>query len=255
MYKYFLLPLVLIFTSCISNKDVDFETKDMLQTNGAVQIRKYLNDIDLLLLEYYAKLNKRNPNQSDRAFAQKIKNEIKNKQDRIKVTNLLEQDYTSYIDKAFEKDVKRLNRNEYLILGIYKLIYDAYNRDEKNNFTALSYDKNKMEKANEALQVIFWRVKSYRHINGEYLFYTWQKNWQVELESRLRKGEKLSGEMIESLSYIKSKIETLFEASNQSFAQIEAKILYIIEKTLRLKGAEATTLSTDALKAVILLPF
>lgn len=255
MYKYFLLPLLFIFTSCASNKNSDFEAKDIVQTNGAIQIRKYLNDIDKLLLEYQVKLNKRNPSQSDKEFAQIIKNEIENQKDRIKITNLLSQDYTEYIEKAFQKDVKRVNRNEYLILGIYKLIYDAYNRDEKNNFTALSYDIEKMEKANEALQVIFWRVKSYRNIKDEYLYLTWQKNWQVELENRLRKGEKFSSELIENLSYIKENKETLFEASNQSFAQIEAKILYIIDKTLRLKGSEAAVLSTDALKAIILLPF
>lgn len=254
MYKYFLLPLLFIFTSCASNKNSDFETKDMIQTNGATQIRKYLNDIDNLLLEYQVKLNKRNPRQSDKELSQRIKYEIEHGKDRIKITNLLSQDYTEYIERAFEKDIKRANRNEYLILGVYKLIYDAFNRDDKNKFTALSYDIDKMQKAYEALQVIFWRVKSYKNIKDEYLFLTWQRNWQIELEKRLKNGEKLSFETIESLSYIKNEKETLFDPSNQSFAQIEAKILYIIEKALRLKGAEATVLSTDLLKTIVLLP-
>lgn len=252
MKTFFLICIVLLYGGCSVKQDVS--SKDFLQTTSALQIKKYLQDMDLLLMQYHQKLNLRNPKQSDIKLFSIIQHSMHYASDAIAIANIDNSSYVNYIDSAFDKKPNIHNRNELLVVGIYKLMYQAYDRANGHNFTALSYDVTKLQEAYKALQVIFWRVKTYRDINNNYLFLTWQNNWQIELEKRLSAAKQIDSELINSLEYIRSQKETVFEPSNMTFAQIEAKILYIVEKSIKLRGGEALNLGIEALKGIVLLP-
>lgn len=252
MKTFFLICLVLLYSGCSLKQDVS--SKDFLQTSSAMQIRKYLKDIDSLLIQYHQKLNLRNPKQSDTKLFSILQHSIHYTSDAIAIANINNSSYVNYIEAAFDKRANIYNRNELLVAGVYKLIYQAYNRADGHNFTALNYDTAKLQEAYKALQVIFWRVKTYRDLNNNYLFLTWQNNWQIELEKRLSNTKEINSELINSLEYIKNQRESIFEPSNMAFAQIESKILYIVEKSINLRGGEALNLGVEALKGIVLLP-
>ncbi|MCP4970392.1 MAG: hypothetical protein GY932_07355 [Arcobacter sp.] len=95
----------------------------------------------------------------------------------MKYKNNTLDNYKDYLQIAFSKDYIPC-RNDYLILGLYYLVYDLYDIEDSHKVIALEYDKNKLHKLYKNLQVIKWKIKVNRDFKGNYLFKTWQNNWQ-----------------------------------------------------------------------------
>lgn len=73
-----------------------------------------------------------------------------------------------YLYYAFSENEIR-NRNDFLILGMYKLIYEAFAYSNNHTFAATQYDKSSMIKLYETLQVIRWKVRTNKDKNNQYL--------------------------------------------------------------------------------------
>ncbi len=66
------------------------------------------------------------------------------------------------------------------------MIFDAYKMDEKHQFSAIEYDKEKMIKLYEYLQIVRWKIRTAKDDKENYLFNTWQNNWQLELAKKYK---------------------------------------------------------------------
>jgi hypothetical protein len=228
--------------------------KDTFQTHGAEMIRYYEKDLKELLIEFIIKLQKRNPAIFDESITKATIEDIKKSTSSIK---LMKEDnfapYIDYFDIAFaKKSVK--NRGNYLVIGLYRMLSEAYDMGNSYKVTALSYNTKKLENLYRMLQVLAWKIRTKRDENGAYLFLTWQNNWQIELEKRIKEGKEVTWKLLESLEYIKNKRETLLSKCNTSFAMIYAKMIYIIKKSVEIRGGEPTTLSINTLKTLVFLP-
>lgn len=131
---------IFFFTGCVSLKKESVQ--EMFQSNNAVEIKNDYKKITRLVIRLKEKLDKRNPKAYDENLASSIYTEIDNLQDTInlKFKNNTLGSYKSYLQIAFSKDDIK-NRNDYLILGLYKNIYDAYDISSSYKITAFSYDK------------------------------------------------------------------------------------------------------------------
>jgi len=147
---------------------------------------------------------------------------------------------------AFSKESVN-NRNDFLILGLYKLIYNAYNLKEEHQFAAVQYNKADMLELYKYLQIIRWKVKTSKDSNDRYLFVTWQNNWQLELEKR--KYSDLN--KINELKYIKENKETIYDPSNFSFEILTEQMLVNIRHTLVKINVEPYEMSLSALKSFV----
>lgn len=249
--KYILaIFLLLFFTGCSVKQD---KVNELFQSDDAIVMKDNYNQLQTLLSKFKTKLDKRNPRNFSRDLNFKIQTDI---QSGTNTTNLVFNskkifDYKDYLQIAFLPQ-KIENRNDYLILGIHKLIFDAFDANVKHKFIAMSYNKAKLKSLHYNLQILKWKIKVDRDINGEYLFLTWQNNWQVELERRLKNGESLNKELINDLYYLKTNKESLFDHSNFSFEVLLTKMIDNVESSMRLLGMNATDLSIDAIKTMIM---
>jgi len=230
-----------------SSKQSDF-SHSVFQTSGASRMREYQLDLDGLILQLQLKLQKRNPKIFSKDISYRLKMDMKNDSDTI----LASKDYRECLKEAFEKKSVKY-RGDYLVVGLYKMFYQAFDRAKFHKISALQYNPKKLQNAYALLQAISWKIKTVRDEQGDYLFLTWQDNWQVELQKRLKEGKKLSAKLINSLKYIKNKKESLFSSSNLSFEPIFGKMSFVLEKALKTVGVEPRSLSTEALKSLIIL--
>ncbi len=246
--------VLIILGGCTLQKEESSFAHSFFQTTGAAEFREDINDLDGLLEQYRVKLNKRNPG----AFAPLLQPQIQNAvlEGADIVTLHLESEagipeYKQYLKKAFDPAFVP-NRNDYLILGIHKMLYYAYERDDFHKLTAIQYETENLQELNHTLQAIQWKIKHARDEHGNYLFLTWQQNWQIELQKRLARGEMLSAELIVDLAYIKEGRETILGSSNNTFETITSTMIYIVGKTIKTLGGEPTLLGVQSLKSFIL---
>ncbi|WP_428023491.1 hypothetical protein [Arcobacter sp.] len=239
------------FTGCISIKKENLQ--EVFQSNNAVEIKKDYKKISKLVLNLKEKLDKRNPRAYDKSLASKIYSEVDNLENNInlnfKKSSL--DSYTSYLQIAFSKDDIQ-NRNDYLILGLYKNVYDAYDIKSSYKITAFSYDKEKLRKLYANLQILAWKIKVEKDLSDNYLFLTWQNNWQIEMEKRVKNGLKPSWKDFEKLAYIKSGEESIFGYSNFSFEHIILQMKNRVEMTLERLGDEPTQMSINTIKSLFI---
>jgi hypothetical protein len=247
MRKLLLLIPIILYTHLTLHAGF-FE--NIVKSSGEEHINNYLTDLDTLLEELHIKLNKRNPKSFESSRIPLIRYAIQNVQDihYAKLSN----DCIELLNQAFDKTPSIKDRNDLIIIALHKMIYNAFNRKDFK-FTALSYDLDKLNRLYKNMQILFWRIKSYKDYNGDYLFLTWQNNWQVELDRKLRQGITLE-QAIGDLHYINTRKETLFDASNESFAQIYAQMLYIMEKIISESGGEPQKISFALIKTIAFLP-
>jgi hypothetical protein len=248
--KYLLVLIVLFFTSC---SNIQEKVRNAVQSENAKQIRNDYKEIVKLLSLYKTKLDKRNPQQYSNNVTNLIKKEINNNQNTISLfrsRNKTSERYTDYLNYAFDKNSNVKNRNDYLIIGLYKMFYDAYAMDVKYKMTAFSYDIDVLQKAYKNLQVLQWKIKYDKNINQQYLFLTWQNNWQIELEQKL-KTSSLSNIPLNQLQNIKLQKESLLDPSNNSFEIITAKMILYMERSIKMLHAEPESLTIDAFLSVI----
>jgi len=159
------------------------------------------------------------------------------------------QDYNRYLKIAFEKETKL--RNDYLILGLYKQLWFAYEQNETHQITTLSYDQEALKTLFYTLKVIKWKINTKKDENGNYFFLTWQNNWQVELKKHLDKGEQPTWQLIQNLKHIKNNKESLFSSSNPNFEILMSEMIFRIENSLKIIGEEPLDISIEAMKSLV----
>ena len=250
--KYLLICLVLLFTSC---GNIQEKVRNTFQTENAKEIRNNYQKIIKLLSLYKSKLDKRNPKNYSIVLDRMLKENIFNNENTINLFSHKKNttdNYTNYFEYAFDKEKIRKNRNDYLIIGLYKMFYFTYKMDVKHKMIALSYDLEHLQNTYKNLQVIQWKIKFDKSIDDKYLFLTWQKNWQIELEKKL-KNNQLEDILLGELSNIKSEEESLLDPSNNSFEIITAKMLLHVADSIKRLHAEPENLSTEAILSFIFL--
>ena len=249
IYFYLLLTLFL-FVGCASSQN---KVEEFFQTDNATNLKKDYVAIINILQKYKIKLDKRNPQNYDKQLSYRIYDELKNSTNALflKEDGKYIDNFQDYLKLAFStQDIK--NRNDYLILGLYKQIYQAYDKNKGSKITAFGYDSKKLKALYYTLSVVNWKIQDKRNENGEYLYLTWQNNWQVELHKRLLNGEKPSWKLLQDLDYIKNKKETLFSSSNMNFEALMREMLYRVKNSLELLGQEPLDVSLEAMKSLIL---
>ncbi len=248
--KYLLILILLIFTGC---NNVQEKIKNTIQTENAKHIRNNYKAVAELLLEYKVKLDKRNPKSFNNQFNTLLKKNIYDNTDDITLYINGEKPlvtYVDYLNYAFDKNTVVEYRNDYLAIGIYKMLYHSYDMNSKYKMTALSYDVNKLQKAYKNLQIIQWKIKTNKDFNGKYLFLTWQNNWQIELEKQLLL-KNIDDIKLSDLNYIKTKQESLLDSSNNSFEVITSKMLLYVANSIKLLDAEPEELGLEAIMSIL----
>jgi hypothetical protein len=247
--KYISLAIIsiLFFQGCTQQ---NLAVKDVFKTENAVQIQSNYRDICDLLAEYKQKLDKRNPQAFSKVWEKPILQNIKTQNNNISLSQY-RNNYTKYLKKAFNTSSNIKQRNDYLILGFYKLLFMSYDMDNEK-FTALNYNIKNFEKLSKLLQVIQWQVNHTKDDKNNYLFLTWQNNWQIEL-ARKTNSKNPNYNLIKDLKYIKSNKESVFNPSNMSFESILSKMLYINDQSIKRLGGEPDELSLKALKSFLIL--
>ena len=244
--RYFFIFLFVFFLDgCSVTKE---NIQNIAQSNSAVEITNYKNEIITALLRYKKKLDLRNPNSFNKKISKDIIHQIKTNQDYINIVqkNKLLENYNEYLYYAFSPK-KIENRNDFLILGLYKLIYKAYSLDNNHKFTAFEHNKFELQKLYQYLQVLRWKIRTQKDNKDKYLFNTWQNNWQIEL---LKKDDS-DLNIIRDLEYIKSNKESIYSHSNFSFEILLSRILLNVEYTLRKINIEPFAMSSSAIKSFI----
>lgn len=242
--KYLSLILVIVFfNGCLATNN---QLKEIAQTQSATSVRINYNNLIKLLWKYKLKLDKRNPKHYDQTLVELIKNDFDNFNDTISLypnDSQIGQTYADYLNYAFNKNISIKHRNDYLILGIYKMLYEAYNMNSKHKITALQYDIKKLITLHKNIQILKWKIKYDKDKNGDFIFLTWQNNWQVELLQKKNLDKQDIYDHIKDLKYIKERKETIFDPSNFSYDIILSVMLVHIEDSIKSLGAEPEQLS------------
>lgn len=239
--------ITLFFLGCSQSVP---KAKEIFQTDNAVLIKKDYQQISKLLLEFKEKLNARNPGNYDKNFTKLLSSEIKNEENKLYLKHQGEyvKNHNAYLALALNPIIDLKNRNDFLILGMYKFIWHAYKKESSHKVSTLSYDKKLLKELYYAFNVLNWKIKTEVDTKRRYLFLTWQNNWQVELKKRIVQGKTPSWEMIKSLKHIKNNKESIFSPSNHSFEVLMRQMLYHIEHSLKLLGDEPLDIGIEAMK-------
>ncbi len=245
--KYFLLSLLFLSLHGCNQENLTF--RKLIATDNAVQMEENYNEIASLLIKYKNKLDKRNPKSFNKTWQKSLITNIKNQQN-VSLYDFKD-NYNKYLKHAFNTEVNIKNRNDALIIGLYKLLYFSYGISNKK-YTALSYKMKNLKDFSDVLQIIRWQIKYKKNEDKDYLFLTWQKNWQVELLKKINL-KKPNYNLIKNLTYINNKKESIFDSSNMSFETIISKILYINNDSIKRLGGEPNELTIDVLKFFVFL--
>ncbi|MCF6172999.1 MAG: hypothetical protein L3J44_04360 [Campylobacteraceae bacterium] len=237
-----ILFIVITFNACSSNQT----TSEILQSNSDAIISRDYQQLTKLLIKYKKILDLRNPKLYDKNLAYNIIFNIKNNQNNI---NLLR--YSSgkeYLKKAFEEETKF--KSDFLILGIYKMFYQAYNIKDGHHITALGYDAKKFKNLYYMLKVLRWKIRNKKDKNKMFMFATWQLNWQLEYNKRYKN---ISINNLSDLPSLRSKKESIMNHSNFNFEITITQMLERVNESLNALGEEPLNLSINAMKALIFL--
>lgn len=245
-----LIFIVLCFTSCSNLQE---KVRNTVQSQSAKQLRNDYKEIMKLLSLYKTKLDKRNPQNYSLMLDGLLKENIRENTNTINlhIKNINNYPkYTDYLNYAFNKELMVKDRNDYLVIGLYKMFYNAYKRDLKHKLTALSYDINDLQKAYKNLQVIQWKIKQDKNQNNQYLFLTWQNNWQIELAKKLE-NMNLESISLGELENIKSKKESLLDPSNHSFEILTSNMILYMAHSIKVLDGEPEDLGINAMISFI----
>lgn len=168
--KYLLILIVLFFTSCVNFQE---KVRNTVQSENAKQIRNDYKEIINLLSLYKEKLDKRNPQNYSLSLDRLLKENILQNKNTIHLaidnSNTIKP-YTDYLNHAFNKEKSIKSRNDYLLIGLYKMFYNAYNMDLEYKVTAFNYNIEDLQRAYKNLQVLQWKIKFDKNVKDEYLF-------------------------------------------------------------------------------------
>lgn len=238
---------MILFFGCSNTKP---KMSQIFQSNGATLIKQDYESISILLIDLKKKLDIRNPKQYDKTQSHYILEEIKKGQKTLylKYNGKYLKHYDEYLKVSFADNTTTFYRNDFLILGLQKLLFESYKGKDNHHFTSLSYDIKKFKKLYYYLKVINWKLKTQKDEKGNYLFLTWQRNWQIELE-KYEKNHTMK--TIKNLHYIKNGKESLFDPSNFSFEVIMSQILFHIKNSSKIIGEEPIELSIETMLKLV----
>lgn len=252
MTKILLITLSLFcLCGCVANQEKLTQT---LQSHGATLLRRDFKKTSEYLYLYKEKLDLRNP----KAFSPKARYpifyEIQNGQDSLRITynDIKLQTYDDYLRVAFNPSSTITDRNDFLILGLHKLFYATYEIEKGHRVTTLSYQQEAFKRLYYYLEVIKWKIRTAKDINGNYLFVTWQNNWQIELANALKKGANPSWEAINKLPSLRSGKESLFDPSNPNFEILLNHMIAHTKNSARIVGDEPVDIGIEAMISVVL---
>lgn len=246
LLKLILFTIMLLVVSGCSVKEDKAFVQSMFQTNGASAVREQTDFLRESLIKYYNKLNKRNPSFYSKENYKVIIREVQNKTNKARlplVANKENPSYKDYLNIAFAPEYVK-DRNDYLILGMYKLFYWAYELEREHTLTTMQYDTTKIQQANKMLQIVQYKIQTAKNTNGDYLFLTWQRAWQVEVLKNVNNNQNIDLE--------KYTQKELLYSSNMSYQVLSSKMIFTIQESLRYLGVEATNLSAQAIKSVFM---
>ena len=244
----YLILIILLLSGCTNSQS---KVQEFFQTDNATHIQDDYRSIIKLLTKYKQKLDLRNPKNYDKQFSHYMYKEFKNSTNflHLKVDGKYIQDYNRYLKIAFQKETKL--RNDYLILGLYKQLWVVYEQNETHQVTTLSYNQEALKTLFYTLKVLKWKINTKKDDNENYLFLTWQNNWQIELHKRLSKGEQPTWKLIENLNHIKTKQENLYSPSNPNFEILMSEMIFRVENSLKILGEEPLDVSIEAMKSLV----
>lgn len=245
--------LILFFTGC-STTNPQEKIGEVLQSHGAASLHYDYSKVVENLILYKEKLDLRNPKGYSKETQNYILNEMRTSRNtiRMKYNGVYLKTYDDYLRIAFDKNNSIPDRNDFLIIGLYKLIWETYKIGEGHQITTLSYNQEAFNKLYYYLEVVKWKVKTAKDKNDNYLFLTWQNNWQVEFQNRLHTGESPSWEMLENLAFIKNHKESILDASNFNFEILLSQIIFQVKNSARLIGKEPVDIGIDAMISLVL---
>ncbi len=237
--------LVLFFSGCIPKQE---DVKDAFQSNSATIIKNDYKKIQKYLITFKEKLDKRNPNSYSKDLSPRIYrliNELEN-DFLLKFKKSTLSNYKDYLQIAFSKDNIH-SRNDYLVLGLYYLMHDSYNISDGHKIMAFAYDKDRLDKLHKNLQILKWKIKVDKDAYGNYLFLTWQNNWQIELSKKIEDNEIIPYKKISELKFIKENKESILGPSNFSFEVLLTQMITNVENSLTALGEEPKELTIKAM--------
>ncbi len=242
---FIVLIFISLFTNGCSTKDDDNFVRSIFQSNGATVVREHTTSLQKSLVKYYDKLNKRNPNHSSKENTKRIIKDINSRVNTVKLELLRTKKatYQDYLNIAFSPAYVK-NRNDYLMAGMYKMLYWAYTIERTHTVTTLQYDVEKIQQANKMMQVIQYKIQTQKDKDGNFLYITWQRPWQLELLKKTNKNKKVDMNKYSST--------LLMHHSNMSYQIITKKMIFSLGESLRYLGSESTNLSVDAIKSVFI---
>ena len=244
------LLCIFTFLGCSNYQEKFTQT---MQSTGATQLKRDFKKVNTLLLDYKEKLDIRNPNSYQKEFKDPMLNEIAHERNTLSITynNQKLKTYDDYLRVAFDTTTRVSNRNDFLIVGMHKLIHATYQVEEGHRFTTLSYQEESFKRLYYYLEVIKWKVRTTKDKDGNYLFLTWQNNWQIELAQKMKQGTAPSWDMIQNLPSIKSGKETLFDHSNPNFEVILNQMISTVKNSARLVGDEPTDVGINTMLGLV----
>ena len=237
-----IISLAILFTSCSNNQI----SSEILQSNSATTISRDYKDITKLLIRYKKILDKRNPNLYNKNLAYNIISDIKNNQNTIHL--LRDDSYKKYLEKAFDENTP--NRSDFLILGIYKMLFNTYNIQDGHQITALGYNAETFKKTYYTLKVLRWKIRNAKNSQNRFIYATWQLNWQLEFN---KKYNNISINNLKNLPSLKKQKESIMGHNNFNFEIILSLIIDRVKDSLNAMGEEPLNLSITAMKAIIFL--
>ena len=100
--------------------------------------------------------------------------------------------------------------------------------------------------------MIKWKIRTAKDTNDNFLFITWQNNWQIELHEKVKKGINPTWEVLENLPSIKNGKESLFDHSNPNFEILLNHMIAHVKNSARTIGDEPVDIGLNAMISLVL---
>ncbi|MBP6325156.1 MAG: hypothetical protein KBE79_05805 [Sulfurospirillum sp.] len=248
---FFLLFPIFFIYGCNTPQE---KLGEVLQSHGATGIRRDFKKISEYLVSYKEKLDLRNPKAFSKESSYTIKQAIAHSHNTLRITHdgVSLKTYDDYLRIAFSKNPKIPDRNDFLIVGLHKLLYETYQIEKGHQITTLAYQQEAFKKLYYYLEVIKWKIRTAKDTNDNFLFITWQNNWQIELHEKVKKGINPTWEVLENLPSIKNGKESLFDHSNPNFEILLNHMIAHVKNSARTVGDEPVDIGLNAMISLVL---
>ncbi len=252
--KYVYITVLIIgflFNGCTGNPS---EVQKIFQTDDTAHIQSDYHKSIKLILEYKKKLDKKNPNGYNKRFSYHLIENIQSSRDHIILhtsKGKVLKHYVEYFNYAFDTTNYVQYRNDYLIIGMYKLIHSIYMMEKQHKFISYEYDVDRLKNGYRNLQTLHWKISYNKYPNGNYIFNTWQKEWQIELLKQYNIKKLLDYRQIQKLPTIENSKESIFNPSDCTFSKLLNKIIYNVENSIGIIDLTPEELTKEVLSSAM----